>query len=185
MRGNVERRWRGMRLSLTLWAGAGLILLLPLVAMQFTAAVRWSLFDFAVAGALLAGVCLALELASRRSGSLAYRGATLLALGAAAGVLFLNGAVGIIGSEREDANTLYMAVLAVAGLGAAAARFRASGMAWAMAGTALAQVLAPAVAATFSAETRALVWTPQVLVLTGVFAGLWLASAQLFRSAAQ
>lgn len=34
----------------------GAILLLPLVAMQFTAEVRWTLFDFVVMGLLLYGV---------------------------------------------------------------------------------------------------------------------------------
>ncbi len=35
--------------------GTGAILLVPLVAMRFTAEVNWGVLDFAVAGALLAG----------------------------------------------------------------------------------------------------------------------------------
>lgn len=45
---------------------AGLILLLPLVAMQFTDEVNWSFFDFVVAGILLFGTGGFIELALRK-----------------------------------------------------------------------------------------------------------------------
>jgi hypothetical protein len=62
------------------------ILLLPLVAMQITDEVDWGLADFAVAGALLGGTGLLLELAARKPGNLAYRVAAT-AIGVAAIVL--------------------------------------------------------------------------------------------------
>jgi hypothetical protein len=62
------------------------ILLLPLVAMQITDEVDWSLADFAVAGALLGGTGLLLELAARKPGNVAYRAAAT-AIGVAAIVL--------------------------------------------------------------------------------------------------
>jgi hypothetical protein len=62
------------------------ILLLPLVAMQITDEVDWSLADFVVAGALLGGTGLLLELAVRKPGRLVYRAATT-AIGVAAIVL--------------------------------------------------------------------------------------------------
>jgi hypothetical protein len=46
--------------------GAGVLLLVPLVAMRFTAEVRWDAFDFAAAAVLLVGAGLALELALAR-----------------------------------------------------------------------------------------------------------------------
>lgn len=42
------------------------LLMVPLVAMQFTREVNWTLFDFVVAGALLAGTGLAYELVARQ-----------------------------------------------------------------------------------------------------------------------
>jgi hypothetical protein len=62
------------------------ILLLPLVAMQITDEVDWGLADFVLAGALLVGTGLLLELAVRKPGSVAYRVAAT-AIGVAAIVL--------------------------------------------------------------------------------------------------
>ena len=66
--GNTEsgggRRWSRWRIAA--WAAAALILLLPLVAMQFTEEVRWTASDFAAAAALLGGGALLFEIASRR-----------------------------------------------------------------------------------------------------------------------
>lgn len=52
---------------------SALLLLVPLIAMQFTDEVAWTLGDFVVMGALLAGAGLAYELATRKIGSTAYR----------------------------------------------------------------------------------------------------------------
>jgi hypothetical protein len=69
---------------LTVWAVViALILMLPLVAMQFTNEVNWDLFDFVVMGALLFGVGLAYELVARRSEKTVYRVAFGVGLGTA------------------------------------------------------------------------------------------------------
>lgn len=49
---------------LALWSTIALLLLAPLVAMQFTDEVVWTAFDFAFAGVLLVGAGLAMELAA-------------------------------------------------------------------------------------------------------------------------
>jgi hypothetical protein len=63
-----------------------LILLAPLVAMQITDEVNWSVADFVFAGVLLGGTGLLLELAARRPGNIAYR-AVAAAIGVAAVVV--------------------------------------------------------------------------------------------------
>jgi len=166
------------------WGLAGCVLLAPLVAMRFTEEVNWTASDFVFAGLLLGSVGLGVELVVRRSGHPAYRAASVVALAAAFLLVWINAAVGIIGGEHQDANVLFIAVPAVALLGAVAARFRPVGMAWALAATALAQALVPVIASTFGPGVRALAWSPQVLVLSGFFAALWLSSAWLFRRAA-
>jgi hypothetical protein len=166
------------------WGAAALLLLTPLLAMQVTEAVDWDAFDFVFMGALLGGVGLGLELALRRTVDPAYRAGAGVALAAAFLLIWMNAAVGIIGGEQEDANALYLAVPAVALLGALAARFRAAGLTWAMVAAALAQVCIPLLAARDPA-LRPLALSAQVAGLTGVFAALWLLSAGLFRRAAR
>lgn len=50
---------------LGIFAGTALLLMVPLVAMQFTSEVQWNGFDFLAAGLLLLGAGLACELVIR------------------------------------------------------------------------------------------------------------------------
>ncbi len=126
--------------------------------LQFTDQVVWDVVDFAIFGALLASVGIAYELAARKSGNTAYRFAFGVALVAAFILVGVNGAVGVIGTEMDDANLMFGGVLVVGIIGAFIARFQPRGMARALFATALTQVLV---------------------------AALWLLSAWLFRKAAQ
>ena len=76
------------------------ILLVPLLAMQFTDEVAWGVFDFAVAGALLGGTGLIHQLAASKAGNIAYRAAVGVALAAALLLVWMNLAVGVIGETR-------------------------------------------------------------------------------------
>ena len=49
------------------------LLLIPLIAMQFTDEVNWTLFDFIIAGALLFGTGLMIELVIRKTKQIKYR----------------------------------------------------------------------------------------------------------------
>jgi hypothetical protein len=76
----------------------------------------------------------------------AYRSAVGVALAAAFILLWLMGAVGIIGVEGDRADLMYFGVLAVGVTGALIARFRPHGMARALLATALAQALVAVIA---------------------------------------
>jgi hypothetical protein len=112
----------------------------------------------------------------------------LLALGlAVATLLFLVlavGALGIIG-EGGRADRGYTAVLAVAVLGSAAARFRPRGMALALAATALTQVLVTAVALATGQHHTAGASVVDILGINAMYAALFTMSAWLFRRSAQ
>jgi hypothetical protein len=165
------------------WVTAtAIILLLPLIAMQFTNEVNWTVSDFAFAGGLLVGSGIIYELAAR-AGNLAYQAAVVMALCAVILIMWTTGAVGIIGSEANPGNLVFVAVAALAILGGIVARGRAGQMAWVMAAVAGAQVLAPAVAFIGIASPRSDVLRPEVFAATGVFTALWLLSAWLFRKA--
>jgi hypothetical protein len=164
------------------------ILLLPLLAMRLTNEVSWSAFDFVVAGALLFGSGLAYEWIAGKGGNAAYRAAVGVAVAAALLLVWINLAVGIIGSENNPANAMYFAVVLVGVVGAAVARLRPRGMAWAMFASAFAQALVPVLALLFGkSQLRAMqeppgVWV--VLALNGFFVMLFVVSALLFRQSA-
>jgi len=170
--GRHGNRWR-----IAVWGTAALILLLPLLAMQFTGEVVWDLADFAVFGAMLVGACGTYELAARVTGNKASRAAVGVALAAAFILVWMNLAVGIIGTENNPANLMYGGVLAVGIIGAIIARFQPHGMARALVATALAQALVAVIAL--------IAGFGYTLILTGFFVALWLTSAGLFRRAAR
>jgi hypothetical protein len=151
------------------------LLLVPLVAMQFTDEVAWGPFDFVVAGTLLFGTGLTYELVARRMGSIAYRAAVGIAVAAALLLVWINLAVGIIGDEGNPANLMYIGVLAVGITGAIFARLQPHGMAHALFATALTQMLVAVIAQIAGLES--------MFILNGCFAALWVGSALLFRRA--
>lgn len=167
----------------------GFILLVPLVAMQFTDEVVWDLLDFVVGGSLLFGTGLAYELVARRMGSIAYRVAVGIALGGALLLVWVNLAVGLIGNEQNPANLMYFGVLAVGTIGALIVRFRPRGMARAMFIAALAQALVPVIALLIwnpdVSSTEAFVGILRVFGVNSIFVLLFLVSAGLFRNAAE
>src|SRR4029079_7641006 len=91
----------GSRWRVAFWSTAGILLLIPLIAMQFSKEVQWGPFDFLVMGAMLAGVGGSCELAVRKSGHTAYRAGFGLALLACFLLIWLNVAVGMIGNEDD------------------------------------------------------------------------------------
>jgi hypothetical protein len=159
-----------------------LILLLPLIAMQFTDEVVWDETDFAVMGAMLFGACGTYELASRISGNIVYRAAVGVAILSAFLLVWINLAVGIIGSEHNPANLMFGGVLAVGVLGSLLARFQPHGMVYALAATALAQGFVGAIALIAGLGSTSANWPWSIVFLTGFFASLWLISAWLFRN---
>jgi hypothetical protein len=159
------------------------ILLLPLLAMQFTDQVDWDLTDFAVAGVLLFGAGLTYALVARKAASRPNRVAVGLAVATALMLVWINLAVGLIGSEENPANLMYVGVLAVAVVGATIARFRPHGMTRALFTTALAQVLVAVIAVIRGLGSTGPIWPWDILVLNGFFAALWVGSALLFRRA--
>ena len=80
---------------LAMWTTIAALLLLPLIAMQFTREVAWDAADFAFAGVLLIGAGAIFELASWKVKDLKYRAAIGIALLAAVLLVWADGAVGI------------------------------------------------------------------------------------------
>lgn len=180
MAGNAEassrpRSWNRWRTAG--WGGAAGLLLLPLLAMQFTDEVNWGPGDFLLAGALVAGVGLAYEWALRSTGNRAYHAGAGVALAGAFILVWANLAVGVIGSDDDPANLMCYGVLGIGIVGAAVGRFRAAGMAWALLATAVAQVVAAMIALAGGLGFAG--------AMPLSFVAFWLAAAWLFRKAAR
>ena len=167
--GRIRVPWRMIG-----WSIPAVLMLLPLIAMQFTNEVNWTASDFVFAAVLFGSVGLTFELIFRRSRSLAYRLGAAIAVVGAFLTVWVNGAVGMIGSEDNPYNLLFLGVLVLALVGAVIARFRSPGMARAMAAAGIAQAAVSAFG--LSTDFRG-------GVLSMGFTALWLLSAALFRSA--
>lgn len=162
-----------------------LILQIPLAAMVWKVeGWAWGPGSFVAAWVLMAGAGLAYQLISAHATGLAYRLAAGLGLVTGFALLWINAAVGFIGSEDNPANLLFVGVLVVGALGAGVARCKPAGMARALFATALAQFLVPVIAL--------LVWpadfSPGVVRVFGAnffFVLLFSGSALLFRRAAR
>jgi hypothetical protein len=179
---NRGRRIAGGRLGA--WAAAvAIILLIPLVAMQFSDEWDWNLFDFVFAGTVLFGAALLYEFIASKGGTIAYRAACGVAIVTAVLLVWVNAAVGIIGDD-EEINFLYFTVLAVGLAGALIARFQPTGMARALFAMAVVQLLVPVIVLMIPGLRDAL-WEPPglfgVFVLNAIFALLWVGSGWLFR----
>lgn len=157
---------------------AAAILLVPLVAMQFSDKVVWTLFDFLIAWVLLFGAGLTFKLVTDKKRSLVYRAAFGAAVGTSLFLVWLNLAVGLIGSEENPANLMYAGVLIVAFLGAIIARLRADRMVVVMLFVVAAQALTAVIALALGLSPAS-----SVIEISGVnvlFMVMWSGSAFLF-----
>ncbi len=175
---------RGSRWRIAAWSIGTAFVLAPLLAMQVTDQVAWSAGDFVLAAALVGGLGLGFELVARRTGSRAYRAAIGVALAATFLLVWVNGAVGVLGSEDNPANLMYGGVLAVGIIGAITAQLRPHRMARALVATATAQTLVALIALLGLSGSTEHIRPEDVLLGTGFFAMLWLTSAWLFHKAA-
>ena len=161
------------------WGLAVAIILAPLVAMQLGAqGVVWTLSDFIFAGKPF--FCL---MQVRASGSWSYRGACALALATSFLLIWVNGAVGIIGNEDNPANFVFLVIILMAVAGAVVAGGKAVLMARAMTVAGVAQALVGIAVFAFNdgAQPPGRIG---LLILIEIFAAMWLGSAWLFRRAA-
>ena len=115
----------------------------------------------------------------------AYRLAGGAALATGVLLLWIIGAVGLIGVEGDPFDRWYGGVLAVGLFAALIARFRPRGMACAMVAAALAQALVAGIALVIGKQHSPVSSVVEIVGLNGFFVMLWLVSARLFVRAAR
>ena len=151
------------------WGGAAVLLSLPWF-LDFP----WTASDFVVMGVMFAITGAVIELAIRSSTDWAHRFGALVAILTGFLTVWVNLAVGMIGSEDNPHNLWFGGVLAIAIAGSLFSRSPAA-LAATMAVTAIAQSVVSIFG--LSTDTRGALFSL-------AFAGLWLLSASLFRMAA-
>ena len=165
------------RERLTRLSAIGALMVIPVIVLRAAEGYQWDPGDAVFLIILLGIVAIAHEVMLRVSDRKAYGAAVGLAVFTGLAQIWVNLAVGIIGSEDNPANLIYAGVIAVALIGAVLAGFRAKGMAAAMAATAIAQA-----STFFVALAAGFGFTGPITIF---FTCLWLISAALFRRSAR
>ena len=169
-----ERRLDGRR-RLAIWGATAALMALPVIAIRAAARAPSDPGDFVFLAVLVLVLGLVFELAARVPDRRAYAAGSAIGVAAALLGTWINLAVGIVGSEDNPANWLFLAPFVVAFAGALVASPRPLALARAMTAAAATQMLAFAIA-----WAAGLGFTgPISLSLTG----LWLISAWLFARA--
>lgn len=172
------------RLLLAALLVPALLLLVPLIAMRFTAEVNWTGFDFVVAYVVLSSAGLAFWFLFRRVTNWTMRAAATAAVGSTLMMTWVNMAVGLVGRENHSANVMYLGVLAIAVLGALVAGLRPRGMARTFFTMAAAQLVVPVIAL-YVWDVEPVIPVARVFGANAFFAFLFTATALLFRSATE
>jgi hypothetical protein len=175
-RGKRVNPWR-----VAAWSTPVIALLVPLIAMQFTDEVNWTVGDFVIMGMLMLCVGVAYELTLKLTRNTTYRAAAGMALATSFVLIWVNGAVGIIGDG--PINVLYGAVILVGFIGAIVAKFKPAGMSRVLFAMAVTQMLIPVIA--LLAKAPFAPGVIQVFFLNGVFAMFFVGSGLLFRDSSR
>ncbi len=171
-----DRRKRNWRRST--WIIGLFVLVSALGGKQFIGETQF-VDTLAQTGCLLLGIGIAADLSSKLTGRAAYRTAFLLAVVSVLLLGWVTAAVGIVGSDNNDSNLMYGAVIVVAVIGVLLARFRSRGMSRALYSTALAQVMVTAVALAPGLNLP-FSWAFEIVTINGFFIAMFLGSAALF-----
>lgn len=180
----AHRPWDAWRVAR--WGVAATLLAIPAVAMQFPGSgFDWTVSDFVFAGVMIGGTGLLYEGAAKLSGDWSYRAGAIVALAAAFLLVWINLAVGIVGTEDDPHNAAYFAEVMLAAATAFTARLRPAAMARAMLATGAFQLLVSALALGAGWGAGEPPGAAGLFVLNAGFAGLWLLSAALFAKASR
>ena len=157
------------------------ILSIPLVAMQFTDQVKWTLLDFIIMGSLIFSAGFSYILLTRSSSNVIYRVAFAIAIGSTFLVIWVNLAVGLIGSGPNAANLMYAGIVAIVIIGSFISGFTAKGMERVMFTTAIALVLLAAIQLLTKMNQYPDSSVTEILSVNAFFATLFIISGLLFR----
>lgn len=188
-----QKEKKSLKVRLGIWAIVVILLLIiPLVLTIRDGNVEgvgwnWSPFDFVFAFIVLFGSGAAYEYISRKFKNTTYKSAVALGVLSTLMLIWMNGAVGIIGDEDEWPNMLYLGVFLCGFFGTIISRFKPRGMARTLFTMATVQMLIPLIA--FLTVAEKVIFDPPgvlgVLAINTFFAALFTISGFLFRKASK
>ncbi|HLO91985.1 MAG TPA: hypothetical protein VK172_12550 [Lentimicrobium sp.] len=108
---------------------AAAILIIPLVIMLTTDEMNWSVIDYIIVWLLLFGAGVTFRLLTRKKSRLTYRIGIGLAVLTGLFMMWVNLAVGIVGSGPNAANLMYAGILVIGMIGAIVSKFKPNGLA--------------------------------------------------------
>lgn len=160
-----------------------ILLIIPLVAMQFTTDVNWSVSDFIIMGGLIFGTGVSFVFVMKYAINFVYRIAMLGAFGTTFLLVWANLAVGLIGAGPHWGNMMYLAVYVLVVVGSIRSRFVSNGMERVMyvAAVSLVAIAAIAIVADMGAYPGSSV--NEIIAVNGFFATLYAIVGSLFRLA--
>ena len=141
---------------------------------------NWTLGDFVFAGAMLGALVFGAFALFRLKRSRAYRIGLFVFILASVLLLWITGAVGIVGNSDNDANMLYPGFLAASILASLIFRFRSLWLSRILATLSLGLVFIAGAALILGWGTTGAAWPWDVIFGSGVFAFLFMAAAWLF-----
>jgi hypothetical protein len=159
----------------------GIILLVPLIAMQYTTAVNWGVGDFIVMGVLLFGTGVAFVILTAYSNNFIHKVAMVFAIGATFLMIWSNLAVGLIGGGSNAGNLMYAAVILVGLVGTYLSRFSSRGMERTMFAMAITFVLIAIIALVANMQDYPGSSVKEIIGVNSFFTVLFVMAGMLFR----
>jgi hypothetical protein len=159
----------------------GIILLIPLIAMQYTTEVNWGLGDFVIMGALLFGTGSAFVILTAYSDNFIYKIAMVAAVGSTFLFIWVNLAVGLIGGGPHAGNLMYVAVILVGFVGTYLSRFSARGIERTMFAMAFTFVLIALIALVANMQDYPGSSVLEIIGVNAFFGALFTVAGMLFR----
>lgn len=178
---NSENKF--LKYTFNVFLGTCFLLLIPLIAMQFTNEVVWTLSDFIIAGVLLFGSGTAIAFVITKVESTTYKSGMSIAIISTLLLVWVNGAVGIVGHEGEAINLLYFGIPVIGLIGALLSRFKARGMSYTLFLIAVIPVVITIVALMGFMQEAPHNSSIHILGINGFFSVLFFLSAISFRNA--
>lgn len=171
------------KLLLGVGLGTLILLLIPLVAMQFTNEVVWTLSDFIFAGILLSVTGSGFVFVLKKDDSNMYKIGMGIAILSTFLLIWVNLAVGLIGSENNLINLSYFGVIGIGLIIAFLSRFKATGMSYSSFGMAIGFVLIAVIALSSGMQNYPESSVLEILGVNAFFAVPFILSGISFRNA--